>query len=40
MGTVPSLSARAYYRTLEGTLVYGDMNQVTFSANTICSPLA
>ncbi len=39
-GNFTTLSARAYYRTLEGTLVYGDMSQVTFSANTICSPLA
>ena len=39
-GNFTTLSTRAYYRTLEGTLVYGDMSQVTFSANNICNPLA
>ena len=38
-GNLTTLSARAYYRTLEGTLVYGDMTQVTFEPDTTYNPL-
>ena len=38
-GNFTTLSSRAYYKTLEGTLVYGDMTQVTFEANTVYNPL-
>ena len=38
-GDFTTLSTRAYYQTLEGTLVYGDMTQVTFEANTVYNPL-
>lgn len=38
-GNLTTLSARAYYRTLEGTLVYGDMTQVTFESDTTYNPL-
>ena len=39
-GNFTTLSTRAYYRTLEGTLVYGDMSSCTFRPNTIYNPLA
>ena len=39
-GNFTTLSTRAYYRTLEGTLVYGDMTQVTFEASKVYNPLA
>ncbi len=39
-GNLTTLSTRAYYRTLEGTLVYGDMSSCTFRINTVYNPLA
>lgn len=38
-GDFTTLSARAYYQTLEGTVVYGDMSQVTFEPNNIYNPM-
>ena len=35
IGNFTSLAARAYYTTLEGTVVYGDMTRVVFAANTV-----
>ena len=37
IGNFTSLAARAYYTTLEGTVVYGDMTRVVFEANTVYS---
>lgn len=34
-GNFTSLAARAYYKTLEGTVVYGDMTRVVFAENTV-----
>ncbi len=34
-GNFTSLAARAYYTTLEGTVVYGDMTRVVFAADTV-----
>ena len=38
-GSYVTFSARPYYVTLDGTIVYGSMNQVTFAPNRIFNPL-
>ena len=38
-GNYVTFSARPYYVTMDGTVVYGTMDQVTFVPNRIYNPL-